>query len=151
MGKWLPGDERGSIDRFNNGFGTPRNPSNIIREQQCAFKLKSEPFVMNARARMIVLEAIKETCAVRNWTYFALNVRTNHAHAVVEAVASSDKMLGDLKAYATRKLRAGGCWTYEHSPWVDKGSKRKLWNENHISAAVDYVLYGQGDELPEFD
>ena len=28
-------------------------------------------------------------------------------------------------------------WPAEHSPWVTRGS--------------DYVLYGQGDELPDFD
>jgi hypothetical protein len=37
------------------------------------------------------------------------------------------------------------------SPWADKGSKRKLWNERSVARAIDYVLYGQGDELPDFD
>jgi hypothetical protein len=60
-------------------------------------------------------------------------------------------VLHALKANATRAMREKGCWKYEYSPWVDKGSKRRLWNERHIQAAVDYVLYGQGDELPEFD
>lgn len=41
--------------------------------------------------------------------------------------------------------------TQPHSPWVTKGSKRNLWNERSVERAVDYVLYGQGDELPDFD
>jgi REP element-mobilizing transposase RayT len=150
-GTWLHGDERGSIDRFNNKYGSSRQPSNIIREHQAAVKLKSEPFVMDARARSAVEAAACEVCRFRGWPLYALNVRTNHVHAVAAAAATSDKMLGDLKAYATRKLRSDGCWRHSHSPWVDKGSKRNLWNEDHIAAAVDYVLYGQGDDLPTFD
>ncbi|MCY7330485.1 MAG: hypothetical protein LH618_18185, partial [Saprospiraceae bacterium] len=59
-------------------------------------------------------------------------------------------VLNDFKAYATRKLRECGLWDWEHSSWVDKGSKRKLWNEEHIYDACNYVNNGQGDDLPEF-
>jgi len=38
-----------------------------------------------------------------------------------------------------------------HIPWADKGSNRRLWNQQSVARAVDYVLYGQGDDLPEFD
>jgi len=59
--------------------------------------------------------------------------------------------LNAFKANATRQMREDGCWQHSHSPWVDRGSKRYLWNERSVRLAVDYVLYGQGDELPEFD
>jgi hypothetical protein len=26
-----------------------------------------------------------------------------------------------------------------------------LWNEKSVARAIDYVLYGQGDDLPDFD
>jgi len=48
-------------------------------------------------------------------------------------------------------MREDGCWQLAHSPWVDRGSKRYLWNERALARAVEYVLYGQGDALPEFD
>jgi hypothetical protein len=32
-----------------------------------------------------------------------------------------------------------------------KGSKRYLWNEQSVAKAIEYVLYGQGDELPDFE
>jgi len=150
-GTWLAGDERGSIDRFHNKYRSPRAESNIIREQRQTEKLKSEPFVMDVRARRAVRQAIEEVCQYREWALYARNVRTNHAHVVIAAVASSDRVLGDLKAYATRRLREKGCWDHTHSPWVDKGSKRNLWNSDHISAAVNYVITGQGEDLPEFD
>jgi hypothetical protein len=32
-----------------------------------------------------------------------------------------------------------------------KGSKIRLWNEQSVARAIDYVLNGQGDDLPDFD
>lgn len=40
---------------------------------------------------------------------------------------------------------------HERGPWAEKGSKRYLWSERSVTQAIDYVLYGQGDELPDFD
>ncbi|HQU94343.1 MAG TPA: hypothetical protein PLK77_18750, partial [Pyrinomonadaceae bacterium] len=71
--------------------------------------------------------------------------------AVNAANAPSAKMLNDFKAYATRRLRENGCWTFAHSPWVDKGSRRMLWTPELVATAVDYVLNRQGELLPEFD
>ena len=81
-----------------------------------------------------------------------MNVRTNHVHIVVSiGEAGAGKALNSFKAYATRKMRESGCWNYEHSPWSNKGSKLHLWNEKSIEIAVDYVVNGQGDELPKFE
>ena len=62
-----------------------------------------------------------------------------------------DAVLTALKANATRIMKESGCWPHGHSPWAEKGSKRYLWNDLHITAAVDYVLFGQGEDLPAFD
>ena len=48
-------------------------------------------------------------------------------------------------------MREDGCWQSELSSWGDKGSKRYLWNERSVERAIDYVLYVQGDDLPDFD
>ncbi len=150
-GTWLHGDERGSIDKSHNAFGGPKAESRIVREQQNAKKLKSEPVVLDAKRRFSVEAAIREVCAFRNWILYALNVRTNHVHVVVSALALSSRILNDLKSYSTRRLRNDGLWHFDHSPWVDKGSCRNLWNEDHIYSACDYVVNGQGGELPSFD
>ena len=99
----------------------------------------------------IVEDAIREVAKFRLWDLIAFNVRTNHAHIVMGASAPPDKMLGDLKAIATRRLREHNVWEFDHSPWVDKGSRRYLWTEEHVGAAVDYVVNGQGGPLPDFD
>jgi len=149
-GTWLPGDERGSIDRFHNIFRGPRVDPNLILEKQHKVKLKTQPVILDGQQRHLVGDAIREVCAYRHWHLFALNIRTNHAHSVVSAAAPSEKMLNDFKSYSTRRLRQNNAWQHAHSPWVNKGSQRNLWNEEHISSACDYVINGQGDDLPDF-
>ena len=151
-GTWLHGDERGSIDRFNNVYETPYIEPNAKWVVYNRANLKSPPYVLNAKARKIVETAISEVCIYRGCELYAMNVRTNHAHSVVDAFGpSSASLLNSFKAYSTRDLRAQGCWLYEHSPWADKGSRRRIWNEQGLEAAIDYVLNGQGGPLPDFD
>ena len=149
---WLHGDERGSIDRFNNRYQSPYISPDERRHQHNTRLLKSEPVSLNATQRESVEIAIRETSALRNWLLRAMNVRTNHVHVVVSIGGMQPKhALNAFKANATRQMRQDGCWPQPHSPWADKGSIRHLWNEHSIEQAVDYVISGQGDKLPEFD
>ena len=151
-GTWLPGDERGSINRFHNIFRSPLVPPNPVLERQHQAKLKSEPFIHNSIKRSAVEAAIREVCEHRGWSLRALNVRTNHAHTVVSTgLPRPGPALNAFKAYGTRKLRERGLWEYTHSPWADKGSERWLWTEASIFNACDYVINGQGHDLRDFD
>ncbi len=148
-GTWLHGDERGSIDRYHNQYKGPRVPVNPILEEQHRAKLKSPPVLLDEDQRPIVKQAIKKVCTYRQWPLYALNIRTNHAHIVVNTLtAKPESAMRDFKAYSTRALRLANLWNLDHSPWVDGGSKRYLWKANSVSAACDYVNYGQGDDLP---
>jgi REP element-mobilizing transposase RayT len=151
-GTWLHGDERGSVDRHNNAYGSPRIPRNDTWRRIESNLTKYPPVKLDAARRRCVTDAIRETCEKRGWHLAAVNVRTNHAHAVVDAPGCDpDKVLNALKANATRKMREDGCWPYEHTPWAERGSKRRLWNERSVANAIDYVINGQGDDLPDFD
>jgi REP element-mobilizing transposase RayT len=149
-GTWLHGDDRGSIDRYHNMFRGPRVPANQVMHRQHEAKLKSEPFLLNAKARGVVAETIREVCSFRDWPLRALNIRTNHGHVVVSNKGvAPDRILRDFKAYSTRALRSSGLWVFDHSPWADGGSKRYLWSDESIGNACDYVVKGQGKDLPE--
>lgn len=150
-GTWLAGDERGLIDKYHNRYGGPRAVTSRARHEVHAMRLKSPPFILHAASRKLVEAAIRDVCEFRGWPLIALNMRTNHVHAVVTAAAASGKILNDLKAYSTRKLRERKEWLFDHSPWVDKGSRQYLWTETHVELARNYVVNGQGGELPEFD
>jgi REP element-mobilizing transposase RayT len=151
-GTWLHGDERGSVDRFHNIFDTPYLPTNEKWLEFNKSLLKHKPVELDKKRRNSVDKAIRETCQKRNWGLLAINVRTNHVHVVVDTGnRNPNQALSAFKANATRQMREDKCWDFEHSPWADKGSKRWLWNEKSVEIALDYVINGQGDELPKFE
>jgi REP element-mobilizing transposase RayT len=148
---WLHGDRRGSIDRFHNHYGDPYIPQNKAWHRHNRKQVKTEPFILRARERGAVQKAIRETCTIRNWHLHAINVRTNHVHTVVTANRKPELVLNAFKANATRELREAQLWPHWFSPWAENGSKVRLWNERSVANAIDYVLNGQGDDLPNFD
>jgi REP element-mobilizing transposase RayT len=150
-GTWLHGDQRGSIDRFHNGYGDPYLSPNEAWQRYNRRGLKTDPFILRARERRSVDKAIREACRIRKWHLQALNVRTNHVHTVVAANCKPGLVLNAFKANATRQLREDQLWSHSFSPWADKGSKIRLWNERSVANAIDYVLNGQGNDLSEFD
>ena len=150
-GTWLHGDDRGSTDRFRNQYRSPHISPNTKWQEYNQELLKVEPLRLGARQRTTVKIAIRETCRIRKWELLALNVRTNHVHVVVTANQIPERVLNAFKANATGRLRESELWPYPFSPWADKGSNRRLWNERSVARAIDYVLNGQGDELPDFD
>jgi len=151
FGTWLHGDKRGSIDRFHNRYKSPYIDPNEKWNRHNTLVLQGEPVVLNTIQRKSVEKAVRETCSFRKWYLHALNVRTNHIHAVVAiGLLRPKRALSAFKANATRQMREDGCWRQDTSPWAEKGSKRCLWNERSVAQAIDYVLYGQGDEPPDF-
>ena len=151
-GTWLHGDQRGSVDRFHNQYKGPYLPPDKKQLEYKMSLLSHEITILNARQRESIKNAIREVCDVRKWILRAMNIRTNHVHTVVSiGTAKPERALNAFKAYATRKMRETGCWHSEDSPWADKGSKRNLWNERSVQKAIEYVLYGQGDDIPDFD
>ena len=151
-GTWLHGDKRGSVDRFHNQYRAPYLPPNAKQLEYKKSLLSREITTLNAKQRETIKNAIRETCDVRKWILRAINIRTNHVHTVVSiGTAKPERALNACKADATRKMRENGCWDSEDSPWADKGSKRNLWTERSVEKAIEYVLYGQGDDLPDFD
>jgi hypothetical protein len=76
-------------------------------------------------------------------------VRSNHVHIVVSADCPPERVMIDLKAYATRALRRDGDMDRSIKIWEDHGSTRYLWTPVHLQDACAYVLDGQGGDLPE--
>ena len=144
-GSWLHGDERGSIDRLHNSYGSPALPHSPQRLELNLSRLKSGPVEFSSTQRKTVEAAIRETCRFRNWNLWAINVRSNHVHAVVSAPCKPEKILVAFKANATGRLRKAGCWESDDSPWAKGGSKRYLWTEKEVINAVAYVEYDQGE------
>ena len=109
-GTWLHGDKRGSTDRFHNRYRTPHLPRNESWHRYNRRQLKTKPFFLRAKHRKAVREAIRETCEIRKWSLYALNVRSNHIHVVVAAgIKKSELVLGAFKANATANSERKAC------------------------------------------
>ena len=152
-GTWLHGDERGSMDRLEfNKFAGPKIPPNQSQVHFNQRLLLSSAIMLDAAQRNAVHDAIVEFAQFKKLSLYSLNVRTNHAHVVINAGSSRpEPLMGSIKSYATRKLRARKLVPASAKIWARHGSTRYLWTEEHISHACDYVVNGQGDELPMFD
>jgi REP element-mobilizing transposase RayT len=146
-GTWLHGDERGSIDRYHRAYGTPGLPASAVRRKHDRDLLKQPPVELNSEQRKVVESAIRETCRIRLWNLWTINVRTNHVHAVVTANKKPDAVMTALKANSTRALREVALWASELSPWEFRGSKKYLWDEEQLRNAIRYVESGQGRAL----
>lgn len=150
-GTWLHGDKRGSVNRKQNRFGTPKLPPNPKLVKAERKLLKHRPIKLNAQRRSVVENAIREVCRFRNYLLLAFNIRSNHVHSVVSAAVKPEPILQAFQAYATRALRKKGLLPPDVRPWSRHGSTPYLWKERDVDRAIEYVLYGQGDELPRYD
>ena len=150
-GTWLPGDSRGTITKYNNAYGSRYFPPDGDWRTRSKDFMNGDPVTLTGPMRAAVTASIRETCSVRPWELFALNVRTNHAHCVVSiGEQAPTRALSALKANATRWLREREFVARSQKVWAAGGSKRYLWNERALWKAVEYVVEGQGGELPEF-
>ena len=100
---------------------------------------------MKPAVRDHVLAAIRETCAYRGWGLHAVHVREEHVHVVVDAEVEPERVMTDLKAWATRRLQ--GVEPEVDRRWTRHGSTRWLRRPESIRAAVRYVADGQGEPM----
>jgi REP element-mobilizing transposase RayT len=139
--------KKGSVDRSHNAYGAPKLAADDARYRYNRRALAQPPVKLGARQRALVEQAIRETCELRKWSFWAVNARTNHVHTVVTANCKPERVLSAFKANATRQLREAKRWLNEKSPWAQRGSKRYLWTEKELLDAIAYVLYDQGEPL----
>jgi REP element-mobilizing transposase RayT len=152
FGTWLHGDERRAVDRHGfNVYGSPRRPANLKLEGRMKQNMSVAPVVFDRTQCEVVRQAIEEVCDYRGYRLRAMNVRTNHAHAVVSAQIKPEPIADAFKSYSTRNLRLAGLIGKDVRPWAHGRSRRYLWKPHHVERAIHDVLYEQGEEIPEFD
>jgi REP element-mobilizing transposase RayT len=140
-GTMLPG-EAGSVDDETNVFGSRYRPSSTPLARSSLLSMRDQPYSLSPKSRQLVLESIIEVCSRRQWQLLAAaHVRTNHIHVVLEAEATPEKVMSDLKVYASCSLnRVEG----KRTRWARHGSTRYLWTKEQIDRAVIYVINEQG-------
>jgi REP element-mobilizing transposase RayT len=154
-GTRLPGDEKGSIARVRNNTATrTRNntPGKLMDgampglERASRELMTGDPIFLSLDQANAVLAQLLETATFRKWHVLAAAVVANHVHIVFGVMGDPDPegLLGDYKAYGTRTLNRGWGRRPNGTWWADKGSKRKLANEESVKGAVIYVATQEG-------
>lgn len=120
-GNWLHGDERGSINKDHNQYGSDFLSPNSGLQKKELIHLKNPSVTLDKNVREIVLKAILRVCGYRGWTAHAVHVRSNHIHIVVSGKDKPEKMMVNFKAYSTRALRKNS---------NNKSVIRKYWSRH---------------------
>ena len=108
---------------------------------------RSPPVVLQTEERIVVMRTLVEVCGHRAWALLAAHVRTHHVHVVIAAVALPARLLGDLKAWSTRRVIEARQRPPGARLWSRGGSVRHLWTQKAVAEACFYVVQEQGDIL----
>lgn len=150
-GTWLPGDARGFVSPIQNDAGqrvihnvydTPYD-ADMPRLRAYAQRAQKQPTVwLTAEQAEIVRQQFNETAQIRNWHLHAFAIMANDVHLVVETdeEVPGNKLLGDFKAYTTRRLRALAGSSAARF-WTERGSARLLPDDRALQNAAKYVAH----------
>jgi len=134
-GSWLPGDDRGWVDRH----GVMHSPDRG-RAFAAATRMTARATSLNVRQRQVVVQSIDATCLYREWQIHARDCRTQHVHVVVAALSTSPKLiLEQLKAWTSRRLSCCSGKPPGRRWWSRGGSGRWIFDQAGLESAVRYV------------
>jgi hypothetical protein len=146
-GTHLPGDARGSYDHVRQSERRFLS-SNPNLESCHRRRMKQDRFLLSmVESRTTVRNSIVTVCAFRGWFLYALHVRTDHVHAIVEAECAAGRVLNDWKAYATRSLRSAGLVASDRMIWAHGGHTVSIAQPERLRTAIRYVLEEQGPPM----
>ena len=117
--------------------------------EESVARMKGLPVLLTQRQADVLLTQFLETARFRSWQVLAAAVMANYFHLVVGVNGDPDpaKVLGDFKSWGTRSLSARFGAPASRTWWTERGSKRKLPDDNAIQRAVEYVRWKQPNPL----
>ncbi|MGI8740971.1 MAG: transposase [Bryobacteraceae bacterium] len=145
------GHASGSVDQRHNLPGSrliEADPQRISEELK---RMDQPPYEMDASRRDVVLAALRERCQRQQWRLLAAHVRTNHIHIVIAGEVRPERIMNDVKSYASRCLNRMEWDEPARKRWARHGSTRWLWKPEQVSAAIHYVVHEQGEPMAVFE
>ncbi len=131
------------------------------RESSARQRMTEAELTLDAQQRDIVERTIAEHSQMRGWYLHAVACRAQHVHVVLTASdCAADDVLRQLKAWCTHRLKEhlstcearretlpGSSYAAQSSNrekwWTQGGSRRSLYDDNSLTAAIAYVREGQ--------
>ena len=136
-GSWLPGDERGWVDRHRGNRRLQQG--NDALQGALRDAMSETAVILDSHLRAEVESAIRVLAAECGWTVHAVSVRTNHVHVVVSAPGrSGEDVMKGMKARASHRLNQTVEKERRHW-WTRGGSKKKLLTPEAVARTVAYV------------
>jgi|SRR5947209_5732471 len=132
-GTWLPGDDRGWVDRSVDGVQRPDIGRNCLARNL----MTEEPVALTPEQRDVLRRTIVDHCALRQWKLHSVNVRSSHVHVVLTADRPPDDVMNQLKSWCSRRLNER--WPGRKKWWAYHGSTKWIWDTSYLDEAVDYV------------
>ena len=143
-GTRLHGSEFGSVDR---GRSVPPNEG----LEQFERRLMTQPaYCLDDKRATIAITAMRETAKFRNWLMLAAHVGSTHVHLVIKAGDDPERVMGDMKSYASRALNRAGCEDSNRKRWTRRGSAEYLWDAGDVARAIEYVMNQPGKALASY-
>ena len=141
-GTWLPGDDRGWM---RHGIPAVQPPDPKL-QLVCRARMKEEIVLLNDAQIEVVAKTISDHCLKRRWTIFAIAVKTNHVHVLVEADRKGQIVRDQLKAWCSRRLSdQAGLKTIQTKTggrrrwFTERGYVSQIEDEEYFQEAIAYV------------
>ena len=155
-GFWLPNDPRGSWSQFVaswelRAYGpatTVNTPRSLAYKQhdvrlrlEAKSALKYPPVRFSGAQALSIAHGFAIAVHEAKYVLYACSIMPNHVHIVVKDHSRDvRRIVGHLKASATRQLRSEGKYSFDApKPWCQHGWFVYLDNANDIRRAIRYV------------
>jgi REP element-mobilizing transposase RayT len=150
-GTWLHGRDPGSVDTDHNEPHTPFLPGDPKTEQDMRDQMTQPEYRLEGDRRAVVLQTVLEVARHRGWQVWAIHVRSNHVHMIITAPTTPEKVMSDVKAWTSRRLREAFGESADRRRWTEHGSTRYVWTESVLADKIAYVVEGQGIPMAVYD
>ena len=145
---WCHGDERKSVDRKHNQYGSSKIPFTPALKYAMNISALESELILNMNQRKTVLNSVIETCEYNSWKLLAVHVRSNHAHVVLRADIAAERVMGKMKCYATKALKKNYPEVSQRqSFWGRHGSTQNIWAPEKLFPVLYYVVENQGKPM----
>jgi REP element-mobilizing transposase RayT len=147
----LHGDAGGSVDRAHNLPGSRMVEPDTKWVAGARHEMNQPPYLLDEDRQKAVLTSIVARCSNRGWHLLAAHVRTNHVHVLIDAEPKPERVMNDLKSFASRRLNELGFEPADRKRWARHGSTRWLWKREDVLAALAYVIDKQGEKMAVYE
>jgi REP element-mobilizing transposase RayT len=137
-GARLHGDERFTVDRRHNEFGTPfieRDDQRRRAEQT----IRIFPAICLKEQQRTYIETVFPSICVRgHWRYHIAAAQPDHVHALLTADVPARDVRRLLKRWLGQALDER--WPVEQRWWAVGGSVKWIWDEAYFRNVFNYIL-----------